>query len=130
MVIVPRSDEIGERIDVRLGDWRPPDPYDYPQLEPESSIRTQEHDVLADVTVVQRLGEEAETFTLRGDAYDLDIAILRDMRGEEVELRHPIHIGEVLVKSVRATSTGSWDEDIYNSRDWVYNYTVELVSVL
>lgn len=119
-----------ERISVRLGDWEPPEVYNQPHLEPEGDIRTQEHEVLADVTVVQKLGENAETFTLMGDGYVVDIADLREMRGDTVSLRHPIHSGNVLVESVGATHTGEWDDGPSDLRKWVYSYTVNLTSVV
>lgn len=114
------------RVSVRLAAWHPPEPYKWPQLEPNGGIRTKEHKVLADVSVIQSLGENAETFTLRGDAYEEDISILRDLKNQTVELRHPIHSGEVLVSNVSATSTGGWDT-IEGERYWVYTYTVELI---
>lgn len=117
-----------DRVPVRLGDWRPPEPYNQPHLEPEGSIREVEHKVIADVSVVQHVGRSPESFTLRGDAWTNDIAELRRLKGDIVELRHPIHSGDVLVRSVSATSESAWD-NIDGDKRWVYTYIVELVGV-
>lgn len=109
-----------------LGEWYPPRPYDKPQLEPDAGIRTKEIEVLADATVVQVLGDNAETFVLRGDAFAEDIGELKEMRGETVEIRHSVHSGSVLVKNVSASSTGDYEEFL-GRREWVYSYTVELI---
>lgn len=117
-----------KRPSVRLGNWTPPSQYNQPQLEPDGDIRTKEHKVLADATVVQGIGENAETFTLRGDAFADDISELRDMKGEELQIRHSVHSGKVLVNRVSASSTGEYEvED--GIRKWVYNYTVGLTKV-
>lgn len=114
------------RVTAALGSWRPPETYNQPHLEPNGNTRTTEHEVLADKTVVQILGEEAETFRLRGDAYAEDIAELRSMRGDVVQLRHPIHSGQVLVTGVSANHEGAWD-DVDGERKWIYGYFVDLV---
>ena len=114
-----------ERVSVRLGGWRPPEQYNQPQLEPDAGTRTKEHKVVGDVSVVQGLGENASAFTLRGDAFEVDIGDLKTLRNEVIELRHPIHSGEVLVTNVSATATSSWDV-VEGQRKWIYTYTVEM----
>lgn len=120
---------IDDRPSVRLGYWDPPPAYDQPQLEPRGDIRTVEHEVIGERSVVQKTGENAERFTLRGDTYGLSLQELRTLRGENVELRHSVHSGDVLVTDVSATSTGSWD-DVDGDRKWVYTYTVQLVEAI
>ncbi len=131
------------RPSVRLGDWEPPQQYNQPILEPDGDIREVEHKVLSDKSVIQKTGENAETFTLRGDAYAEDLKQLREMKGERVTIRHTVHSGPVMVRRVSGTSTGSWDEYTEEDEDfpvasvtpsndivrWVYNYTIELVSI-
>jgi len=117
-----------DRVTARIGSWEPPSQYNQPILEPESGIRDVEHEVLGDVTIIQQTGLEAETFTLRGDAFAEDISTLRNMRGTEQELRHEIYSGDVLIRNVRASSTGSW-ENVDGERKWVYTYTLKLVAV-
>lgn len=112
------------RISVHLGEWTPPDQYDRPQLEPTTETRTKEHEVLGDKTVVQKIGEGAQKFTLRGDAFVSDIYNLRYKTGEVHEIQHPVFIGDVLVRSVRANSTGGWEDE-----GWVYAYQVDLIEV-
>jgi hypothetical protein len=127
---IPPTDDAGGsgpgdgRVSVQLGSWSPPTAYDQPQLEPNTNTRTKEHEVLADETVVQRIGEDAERFVLRGDAYASDIYALRYMNGDIVAIQHPVFWGDVLVKSVSASSTSSWDD-----QGWVYSYTVDLIEV-
>lgn len=116
------------RPTVRLGSWTPPTQYNQPQLEPSGGIRTKEHEVLGDVSVIQELGKNAETFRLRGDAFQSDISELRELRGDVVAIRHSVYSGDVLIKSVSATSTSSWENED-GERRWVYNYNVQLVSV-
>jgi hypothetical protein len=117
---------IDDRPTFRLGTWEPPNQYNQPQLEPDGDVRTKEHDVLGDKEVVQVLGENAESFTLRGDGFAEDIKRLREMKTQVVEVRHEIYSGEVLVKGVRANSTGSYETQ-NNKIKWVYTYTVDLI---
>lgn len=117
------------RVTVRLGTWRPPRPYNQPRLEPDAGIRTVEHEVLAETSVIQDIGDKPEVFTLKGDAYADDLATLRDMRGETVSLRHDVHSGDVLVENVVGKSTGSYDE-VNGVEEWIYTYTVSLIGVI
>lgn len=144
-----------DRPTVKLGSWEPPEQYNQPILEPQTSTRTQEHDVLNGKTVIQKLGEEPETYTLRGDAFNKDIKVLRELSGDIVHLRHPVSTTTVLIEGVDANSTGAWEiennedlPDAWEDSDfprreieletlqevegyvrWVYNYTVELTEV-
>lgn len=114
------------RVTARLGSWTPPQQYNQPHLEPEGGIRTAEHDVLGEQTVVQYLGDKPDTFVLRGDAFAVDISKLREMQGQRVEIRHEVFSGEVLVKGVSSSSTGSWEDvkvedlryELDNPNDW------------
>lgn len=115
------------RPSVKLASWNPPQKYNQPHLEPSGGIRTKKHEVLGDQTVVQGLGEEAEEFTLRGDAYARDLRELRSFKNEIVTVRHPVHSGDVLVSGVSGGHTGSWDT-VDGERLWVYSYIVDLIS--
>jgi hypothetical protein len=117
------------RPSFKLGRFKPDNNYDQPHLEPNGDVRTKEHEVLDDISVIQELGENAERFTLRGEAYEYEIETLREMKGEKVEIRHIIYSGDVLIKGVRAQSTSSW-ENIGDYRRWVYTYTVDLIEVV
>jgi hypothetical protein len=120
----PRQAGGSGRMDIKLGDWEPPDNFKYPHLEPDGGIRTVEHDVLAEETVVQEIGENAERFTLRGHGYATDLYRLRQMRSEIVTIQHPVYWGDVLVENVSGSHDSSWDEG-----GWTYTYTVQLIGV-
>lgn len=147
-----------DRPTVRLGDWEPPQQYNQPHLEPSTGIRDVEHDVISGATVVQRLGEEPETYILRGDCFEQDLRDLAELTNEIVPLRHPVRSTDVLVRGVDGSHTGQYelvnttsfdnDDSEYEQdfsleadleriqeegnearREWVYTYTVNLVEV-
>lgn len=122
----PGSFTTEDSITVKLGPWEPPTQYNRPQLEPSSEVRTKEHKVLGDMSIVQVLGENAPRFTLRGDGFTDDISRLFALEGEEVRLRHEIHTGDVLIEAVEAQSTGSY-ERTQSGAKWVYTYAVDLI---
>ncbi|MEF8894431.1 hypothetical protein [Halodesulfurarchaeum sp.] len=125
-----------ERVDVGLGAWRPPDQYNKPQLEPKERAGTVETETREDSTK-HHPSEEAEVFTLQGDAYADDISDLQKYKGHILSLRHDVYSGKVYVESVRASSTDRWD-DVTDFRIYegemqevteqkpVYSYSVDL----
>ena len=123
--------ESDERPTARLGDITF-DKFQQPQLVPSGSARTVSHDVLPEsedddrATVVQSIGREAQTFTLRGTTLEETVGALQDLIGQEVGLRHSLFSGRVLVKSVEPESLeGARDRDGY----W-YTYRATLVEVV
>lgn len=121
-----------DRPTVRLGYWTPPQQYNQPHLEPSTGIRDVEHNVISGATVVQKLGDEAERYTLRGDCFEDDLRELADLTGETVGLRHPVRTTNVLIRSVDGSHTGQYEtvkRDDESYREWVYNYTVDMVEI-
>ncbi len=117
-----------ERVTFQLGDWEPPTQYNQPHLEPDGTTRTVEHKVLSDSPVIQKIGENAERFTLRGNCYEHQIRILRQMRGKQKRIRHPVYSGEVFIETTNFQSTSSYDQ-VLDQELWVYIYTMELIEV-
>lgn len=128
------TDEI---VDVGLGAWTPPDRYDNPQLEPKEGTRTENTKIPEDSTNDPNTSEEAEVFTLQGNAYADDISDLQKYKGKILSLRHEVYSGDVYIESVRASSTDRWDEvtDLrmhknemqeVTERKPVYSYSVDL----
>jgi len=121
------DEEPEERPTVVIKRWFPPRQYNQPHLEPDGDIREKEIEVLGEKTVIQNLGENAERFNLRGDAWEADIKHLRTLRGQNVDIRHPIHSGPVLITGVSASHTGSYDTRNGHTF-WVYTYNIDMVA--
>mgnify|MGYP006295834591 CR=1 FL=1 len=104
------------------------EPFDHPPLETDSAARTVEHKPLGESTVVQHLGAEAKTFTMRGECDESTASEIDDLvEGEELSLRHTKHSGTVLVVSASTDSDGAFLD--VESRDLRYTYRIEMREV-
>lgn len=124
-------------VDVGLGAWTPPDRYDKPQLEPKEGTGAVKLETREDSTTNHHSDEQAEVFTLRGEAYADDISDLQKYKGKILSLRHEVYSGDVYIESVGASSTDRWDEvndfrihngemqDVTETKP-VYSYSVDL----
>ncbi|MBS3761414.1 MAG: hypothetical protein KGY43_08100, partial [Halodesulfurarchaeum sp.] len=120
--------------------WKPPELYDDPELE--RSGHKQPAEIEGPVASIDKyqFEDEAQVFTLRGEAYADDISVLQMYRGKVLTLRHENHSGKVYIEAVRATSTDQWDEitefrmqddlmqDVTEEKQ-VYTYSVDLIQV-
>lgn len=129
-----------ETVKVGLGAWTPPGQYRTPELERQGSKQPADIAGPPDTVESHQFGEEAEVFTLRGDAYADDISVLQNYRGKALTLRHPEYSGKVYIESIQASSTDRWDEfselRMYNGEmqdvteeKQVYTYRVGLVKI-
>lgn len=129
-----------EPVAVGLGAWQPPNPYDDPELERGGQKQPSAIQGPVDTIDEYDFGEEAQVFTLRGEAYAEDVSVLQKYRGMVLTLRHENHSGKVYIEAVRATSTDQWDEiselrmhdglmqDVTEEKQ-VYTYSVDLIQV-
>ena len=129
-----------ETVDVGLGAWSPPKRYTDPQIERQGPKGVEEIEGPTDTVGTDRFGEEAEVYTLQGEAYAKDISVLQKYRGKTLTLRHSDHTGKVYIEAVRADTTDRWDEstelrmhkgemqDVTEEKQ-VYTYSVDLIAV-
>lgn len=118
-----------ERPSARLGDIE--FAFEHPQLDSSGAGKAVKHEVLPidenddATTVIQPMGREARSWTLRGTCYKDTATALDNMIGEVVELRHSRHSGDVYIDDASTNPQGVEDET-----GWRYGYTVSLTEVV
>jgi len=118
-----------QRPSARLGDVE--FAFEQPQLDSAGAGKAVKHEVLPidenddATTVIQPMGREARSWTLRGTCYKATATKLDNMIGEVVELRHSRHSGDVYIDDASTNSQGVEDET-----GWRYGYTVSLTEVV
>ncbi len=101
--------------------------FEHPLLDKSAAGTKIEHTILPtdandeQSTVIQPIGREAASITLRGDCYRDEANALDELIGDVVELRHARHSGDVYVDDVSTEPQGVEDE---NGRRYTYNATL------
>lgn len=118
-----------QRPSARLGDVE--FAFEHPQLDSSGAGKAVKHEVLPidenddATTVIQPMGREARSWTLRGTCYKETATALDNMIGEVVSLRHSRHSGDVYIDDASTNPQGVEDEN-----GWRYGYTVSLTEVV
>jgi len=107
----------------------------HPELTSDGSGKSVQLEVLPQseeedtATVIQPMGREARTWTLRGTTIRRRASALDEMIGDVVTLRHARHSGDVYVDDVNTDPFGGSSSPDSDPDERWYTYTVTLTEV-